>query len=304
MAHKRSTNRSRAPSSSASATTSARSSRPAANLSPQARAQLSTRAQGTQAPRPSARKPDVFPPASAQKRLGWLGKGRFPLSTNQLVFGVTFIVLVAIVVLAVVKGLQQNVDSSSVGLTNTTPLAPGKRAPDFKNLPAAGGGTGGLSGYGGKVILLEFFAPWCPHCRNEVSTLNQIAQTYSNQGVQVLSVSASPYGYNYEDTGDTTQIKMADVQKFVTTFHVSYPALLDTSLRVGNAYGVAGYPTIYVIDRNGVVYWNNGQGGETSYQQLQTEITKALAVPLATATPTSVAHGTATPAAPTATPKK
>jgi peroxiredoxin len=286
----------------------ANGARPSANLSPRERALLATQAQ---AARPTGRTP-VQPVATAQGKgsRGWR-MSRFAsfvpsYLVKHWVSAITVVVVAAIAIFAVVRGLQANGSSSSGQLTNGNPSAPGKVAQDF-TLPAEQGGNVSLSQYlgghgrgGGKVVVLEFFAPWCPHCRNEVSTLNTVAQVFSDQ-VQVLSVSASPYGFNYESSGntDTSPISMADVQKFVNQFHVIYPALLDTSLRTANAYGVYGYPQIYVIDRNGVITWNNGQGGETSYTDLQTQINKALAVPLATATPTTSAQTT-----PTATPKK
>jgi peroxiredoxin len=281
----------------------ANGARPAASLSPRERALLATQAQ---AARQAARTPAQSVSAAQQKENGGWRLDRFasfvpPFLVRHWVSAVTIVVVAAIAIFAVVRGLQANGNSSPGQLTNGNPTAAGKVAPGF-TLPAEQGGNVSLSQYRGKVVVLEFFAPWCPHCRNEVSTLNTVAQVFSDQ-VQVLSVSASPYGFNYESSGgsDTSAITMADVQKFVSTFHVSYPALLDTSLRVGNAYGVYGYPQIYVIDRNGVIQWNNGQGGETSYTDLQAAINRALAVPLATATPTTA--GT-TPAAPTATPKR
>jgi peroxiredoxin len=206
-------------------------------------------------------------------------------------FGGAFALLAGIAIVSLIWGFLANQSHA---------LAPGKIGPDF-TLPAEQGGVISLHEYRGQVVVLEFFAPWCPHCRNEVSTLNQVARTYAAQGVQVLSVTATPYGFNYESTGDTAPITMADVRRFVDQFHVSYPTLLDTSLKAGNAYGVSGYPQLFVIDRNGVITWNNGVGGEVSYAALRPPIARALAVPLATATHTG---GPKTPAAATATPRR
>jgi peroxiredoxin len=196
------------------------------------------------------------------------------------------VALLAIGVYAIASGLNPS----------PTPLAAGKVAPNF-TLTATDGKQYSLNDYRGKVVLLEFFAPWCPHCRNEVAVLNQVAKTYAGQDVQVLSVTDTPYGYNYESSGDTSPITMTDVTRFVNTYHVSYPAMLDTSLKAGNAYGVAAFPQIYVIDRNGTIAWNNGGGGETAYKDLQTAIQRAQAVPLQTATSTAPAvSASATPA--------
>ncbi len=229
--------------------------------------------------------------ASAPAYKGSRSIGGFSFTTRDWVFGIVFVVVAGIAIFSVVHGIQAN---------QSTALAPGKVGPNF-TLPAEQGGTISLSQFRGQVVVLEFFAPWCPHCRNEVSTLNSLAHAYAAQGVEVLSVTATPYGFNYEATGDTSPISMADVRQFVSQFHVSYPALLDTSLKAGNAYGVGGFPQLFVLDRNGIVKWNNGVGGEVSYADLRAQIEKALAAPLATATRTGASE---TPAAATATPRR
>jgi peroxiredoxin len=263
-------------------------SRPVSSLSPQARAQLAARAA---APRPAARPrrepPPPPPPKSAWRRA--LDSLPLPRSPGQGVFTATFVILAAIIVFAVIQAARGNGSySASQGqITNGTPLAVGKHAPDF-TLPSAHDGMvslhhylagGSIGGANGKVVLLELYAPWCPHCQAETRVLTAIQAAYAGRGVQVLSVSASPYGRNYETSRgqDTTPISMSDVTWFADSFSLNYPALLDTSLRTGNAYGLYGYPTMFVIDRHGIITWNNGQGGETPYADLQAQLDKALA---------------------------
>jgi thiol-disulfide isomerase/thioredoxin len=265
--------------------------RTVAQLAPQARAQLAARAPA----RPSPRAPSDSAPAPRNQRTRRRGASRVPLSLNQIVLLATLVVLAGFGALVY---WQSRSGAGASGYTpgqlnnSNNPLAAGTPAPDF-SLPAAPNGhLVSLSQYRGKVVILEFFAPWCPHCRNEVSVLNSVASAFPT--VQVLSVTATPYGFNYEASGgtDKTPIAMADVKQFVSTFNVSYPAMLDTPLKTGNAYGVIGYPQIFVIDRNGTIVWNNGTEGETNYTELQGVIDLAQAEPLATPT-----HSSATPAA-------
>ncbi len=77
-------------------------------------------------------------------------------------------------------------------------MAIGETAPDF-TLPSADGKAYSLSQFKGKVVLLELFAPWCPHCQGDAPLFNEVYEKYKDKGVQVLAVSASPYGRNYEE---------------------------------------------------------------------------------------------------------
>jgi thiol-disulfide isomerase/thioredoxin len=197
----------------------------------------------------------------------------------------TVLLLVAIVIFAIIRGNGSTTAGVTPGQLSSSnvPLKAGTVAPEF-SLPAEQGGTYTLSQFRGKVVLLEFFAPWCPVCRAEAPTLHQVADS-SGPDVQLLAVSASPYGFNYEATGDTSPITMHDVKLYVDQFGVNYPALFDPSLRAGNDYGVVGYPQMYVVDRNGVITWGSGTTGAVSYTTLQQQIQKAMLAPLVTATP-------------------
>ena len=204
----------------------------------------------------------------------------------MLIATVAVIVGLGVVLFALSRGGGGSGGETPGQLNNSNvPLAAGVVAPDFSLPSAPNGQMVSLSQYRGKVVVLEFFAPWCPHCRNETSVLNSIANA-SSPNVQVLSVTATPYGYNYESSGgtDKTPISMADVKEFVSNFNVSYPAMLDTQLKTGNAYGVIGYPQMFVIDRNGTIVWNNGTEGETNLTELQAVIGQAQNIPLATPT--------------------
>jgi peroxiredoxin len=128
------------------------------------------------------------------------------------------------------------------------PLAPGTPAPDF-TLPGTDGKTYSLKDYRGKVVLLEFLATWCPHCQDDAAMMNLITNAYKDRGVQTIGVNASPRGHD-----GTSDVAMSDLEWFRDTFKVTNPLLFDPQASVGrDLYGVQSYPTIYVIDRNGVV---------------------------------------------------
>jgi thiol-disulfide isomerase/thioredoxin len=132
-------------------------------------------------------------------------------------------------------------------------LRPGARAPGFM-LRTPQGKQVSLSDYAGKIVFLEFFATWCPHCQAEAQHLETLAKSLPADHYAFLSVNA--------DSEDA-----ASVYAFQRFFALPWPALLDQGTPAGNfnqaggagpvtrAYGVAVYPTFYVIDTKGKVAW-------------------------------------------------
>lgn len=114
----------------------------------------------------------------------------------------------------------------------------GRPAQDFR-LPTFDGRTIALSDYGGRVVVLNFWASWCAPCRVEAPVLEQAWRHYRDQGVVVL-------GINIWD-------KESDARAFMREFGLTYPNVLDNGGRVAIDYGVAGIPETYVIGRDGRV---------------------------------------------------
>ena len=114
-------------------------------------------------------------------------------------------------------------------------------APDF-TLRDLNGERVALNSYRGKLVLLNFWATWCPPCRAEIPDLNRIQAAFEDQDVVVLGVSW--------DELSTDQIK-----RFVKNYKVTYPVLHGTQSElsvIGRAYQWEGYlPTTYLVDREG-----------------------------------------------------
>jgi peroxiredoxin len=240
---------------------------------PKAAASATAKSAAQQKEHPREQHPSTAARSQRRRRqsLGWRlthlsGGSWFAILTGALVIGIIVFAIIAS------RGSPAAGSTSPQGL-----LATGTNAPAIAALPAADGKSYSLAQYKGqKVVVLEFFAPWCPHCQNETTALKQLQQDYGSKGVQVLSVSASPYGRNYEASGgtDTTPISMSDIQWFSSTFGLNYPALFDPSLKAGNAYGVTGFPTLYIVNKQGVITY--ATSGETSYATLQQQVNQAL----------------------------
>lgn len=118
-------------------------------------------------------------------------------------------------------------------------LKEGSAAPDF-NLPVLGGGEASLSALKGKVVVVNFWATWCPPCLVEMPVLNGLYETYREQGVEVLGLSLDEEG-------------LPITKPFVEKLNVSYP-IVEADRKTYQAYGnVLTIPHTFVIDREGTV---------------------------------------------------
>ena len=137
-----------------------------------------------------------------------------------------------------------------------------------------------LSAYKGqKAVFLEFFAVWCPHCQAMAPKVDALYNEFKDKDIQFFNVQASAYGTNYEQ-GDSSLATLSDLKYFQQKFKVPYPILQDYSIKNANAYGVTGYPTFYVINKDGKVTYTNNRttsgGGEEDPTVIENAIKQVL----------------------------
>ena len=130
-----------------------------------------------------------------------------------------------------------------------------------------------LSGLRGKTVLLDFWATWCGPCREEIPLLQKLQQ--SNPDLVVVGI----------DVGEDAKV----VEKFVKDEGISYKILLAGQDAMLNDYGVHSYPTVFVIDREGIIRDSLIGYGTGSEVQLSAALTAA-------AKPFSNGHEGAAPA--------
>jgi peroxiredoxin len=102
-----------------------------------------------------------------------------------------------------------------------------------------------LNSFKGEVVLLDFWATWCPPCRKEIPGFIELYKTYQSRGFVVVGVSVD----------DSTK----DVKKFVEKYRVNYP-VLDGHLRLDlqKAFGpMLGFPTTFLINRDGNICFSH-----------------------------------------------
>jgi peroxiredoxin len=118
--------------------------------------------------------------------------------------------------------------------------AVGTAAPDFA-LPTLEGGTVRLSELQGRVVIVNFWASWCPPCVNETPRLVRWHEQYQADGLAVVGVDTL-----YQDSRDA-------VAAFAQERQVRYPVLLDDVGDISRQWQARQLPRSYVIDRDGVV---------------------------------------------------
>lgn len=114
----------------------------------------------------------------------------------------------------------------------------GQKAPDF-TLPDVDGRPISLSKYQGKVVVLDFWASWCAPCISELPVFQTLHNEYRDKGFEMV-------GINLSDDNP-------DVGGFLRKNNIKYTNLLGDD-RIQELYGpITGFPTTFVIDREGTI---------------------------------------------------
>jgi peroxiredoxin len=115
----------------------------------------------------------------------------------------------------------------------------GDRAPEFR-LASLEGKAVDLSSYRGRVVMVHFWATWCPPCVEELPTLERLYRAYFGKDLEILAVSVDEGG-------------AGAVVQFMQKNRFSLPVLLNPDQSVSRAYGTFKFPETYLVDREGVV---------------------------------------------------
>ena len=114
----------------------------------------------------------------------------------------------------------------------------GKPAPDF-TLVDTKGKTWKLAELKGQVVFLNFWATWCPPCREEMPSMQEVHASLPEDKFTMLAVLSN----------DDPALADAMAAKIGTTF----PILIDPANKAGQAYGLTGVPETYIIDKQGIL---------------------------------------------------
>jgi peroxiredoxin len=133
----------------------------------------------------------------------------------------------------------------------------GGPAPDFTVAALRREQPWQLSQLRGQVVVLSFWATWCPPCRAELPGLEQIHKEFQGRPVTVLAV-------NQQEPRDT-------VAQFIQQNEYTFPVALDASGAAGNKFGVQGIPRLVLVGPDGRIVFD-----QTGYRSGQEEEIKKL----------------------------
>jgi peroxiredoxin len=112
----------------------------------------------------------------------------------------------------------------------------GMAAPEFE-LPDLEGDRHRLADFRGKVVVLNFWATWCPPCIDEMPSLEKLHRALAERGVAVVAISVDE--------------RFSDVPAFVGKLGLTFAVLYDEGKRVSRKYRTFKYPETYILDREG-----------------------------------------------------
>ena len=139
----------------------------------------------------------------------------------------------------------------------SAPAAPEFTLPDVKDQNVR------LSNYRGKIVVLNFWATWCPPCRSEIPDFIEAQKKYREQGVEFVGVSVDEDGKKV-------------VAPFIEEFGLNYTVLIADEKVVNNYGGIGAIPTTFFIDRAGKI--QRRYEGTISHEELHKALGDLLAM--------------------------
>ena len=139
----------------------------------------------------------------------------------------------------------------------------GQPAPAYAATSMAGAPVS-LADLRGKVVLMNVWATWCGPCRAEIPELRAIHSAYKDRGLEVIGVTVDADGSDEAIRG------------FLKDFKMDYTIWRDPSETVQATFRMAGVPTTFVIDREGILKWRSTGALEPGDSTLTRAIETAL----------------------------
>ena len=143
------------------------------------------------------------------------------------------------------------------------PVSPPLAAPGF-TLPDMDDEMHSLNDFRGKVVMLNFWATWCPPCRREMPSMQRLYDKYRERGLVVVAVN------QFEDPDLVFEFTGR------LSLEPTFPILFDRESRVSEKYRVKGLPTTYLLDKKGRIHFRAIGGREFDHPEVEALIESLL----------------------------
>lgn len=120
----------------------------------------------------------------------------------------------------------------------------GKPVPDV-TLPSLQGDPVSLSRYQGKIVLLAFWASWCPRCEEELTFLQGVYKT--SPDITVVAIN--------QESQNISRAHVERIKETLADWKIDFPVLLDKNLDAWNTFCINALPTSIILDKKGIVRW-------------------------------------------------
>ena len=174
------------------------------------------------------------------------------VSTKERISGILTFLLLALAFGVVAQRIIK------VGM-GPLPLGPGQIAPQI-SAGYVNGGQFELSGYQGNIVVLDFWATWCPPCVAAFPELNRLAKKYDAQGVRFIGVNQEPNS-------------LPKVKRFLRKRKITFPSIVDPG-DIARTFGVVSFPTTMLVDHQGVL--RAVHRGAVSSERIEQDIKRLL----------------------------
>lgn len=118
----------------------------------------------------------------------------------------------------------------------------GKPVPDV-TLPSIDGQSVSLNSFEGKIVLLAFWASWCPRCEEELTFLQGVYKTSGD--IVVLAIN--------QESQNISRAHVERIQRALKEWKIDFPVLLDRNLDAWNGFCINALPTSVILDKKGIV---------------------------------------------------
>lgn len=149
-------------------------------------------------------------------------------------------------------------ETEQQGMAVQQGLLVGQRPPNIQ-LSTLGDKSFKLTDYKNKIVILNFWATWCPPCKAEMPDMQEFYENHKDEGVEVIAVNLT-----------SAEKSKEDVQKFIDEYNIQFTIPLDQTGAAGQQYEIYSIPSSFIIDRNGTI--RQRVIGPMSYEWMVSEV--------------------------------